>query len=123
MDLKELILAEDIDRLDELTDGGEHVDDPIDGLSPVEFAISHERWKAAVKLVDNGANLWDKQCRGKPIFHCVVAEGPPELVVVMLDNGANENARDEAGNTPLTVAVRAGRKDVANLLRARGAVE
>ncbi len=99
------------------------MEDPIDGMSPVEFAVTHERWDAALKLVDNGAPLREKRCRGKPIFHCVAAEGPASLVVAMLDNGANENAVDEAGNTPLEVAERAGRTDVANLLRARGAVD
>jgi len=121
MNLREAILNDDPGKIEASLEQGTHVDEAIDGMSAVEFAITHERWPAAVKLVDEGADLVGKACRGKPIFHCVVGEGTPELVVAMLDNGANPNAPDEAGNMPLKVAERAGRTEIANILKARGA--
>ncbi|MHC4788990.1 MAG: ankyrin repeat domain-containing protein [Planctomycetota bacterium] len=46
-----------------------------------------------------------------------------EVIELLIDNGAQLNARDKEGNTPVGVALMNGRKEVAEFLRARGGVE
>lgn len=54
---------------------------------------------------------------------CAIPYGPPELVKLLIDAGANVNARDVRGMTPLMLAVSTDRPDprIINLLLAKGA--
>jgi ankyrin repeat protein len=49
--------------------------------------------------------------------------GQTSSVEFLLDHGANVNARDNGGTTPLGQAIRYDENEVAELLRQRGGVE
>jgi ankyrin repeat protein len=46
-----------------------------------------------------------------------------EVIELLIDNGAQLNARDKEGNTPVGVALMNGRKEIAKFLRRHGAVD
>jgi uncharacterized protein len=54
-------------------------------------------------------------------LHAAVASRNLEAVTAIVEHGANVNARQQAGYTPLMGAASAGRLDIAELLLARGA--
>jgi len=54
-------------------------------------------------------------------LHQVVASGDIDLVRSLLSKGADVNAKDRSGRTPLHYAARWGHKDVAELLLAKDA--
>ena len=57
----------------------------------------------------------------KPIIHRVIRSAPPELVEFLIERGADVDARDAAGRTATALAVRAGNRPAAAVLRAHGA--
>jgi ankyrin repeat protein len=56
-------------------------------------------------------------------LHKAAERGHDEIVRLLLGKGADVNARNGKGRTPLTVAKRNGRKATMELLRTRGGVE
>ncbi len=77
-------------------------------------------------LQGQGRQSFQNPVRGSPLF-LAAAVGSPEIVALLLEGGANPNAlaseRGEttSGLTPLRVAVRAGQKEVSQLLLAHKA--
>ena len=51
------------------------------------------------------------------------ARGHKNVAELLLDNGADVNAKDKHGNTPLHKATLRGNKDIVELLRKHGAKE
>jgi cytohesin len=60
---------------------------------------------------------------GRTLLHTAADHGHGEMVKVLLDKGLDPNARTGEGLTPLGAALKNNHKDVADLLRARGAAE
>lgn len=58
---------------------------------------------------------------GETPLHCAVMSGEPNVVTVLLDHGADVNARTLSGETPLHRAARAGDVEIVEILLARGA--
>ena len=58
---------------------------------------------------------------GRTLLHNVAQSGTPEMVTMLLDHGAEIDARTPDGRTPLVFAVRAGKNLNADVLRLRGA--
>lgn len=54
-------------------------------------------------------------------MHAAAAMGDPGVIGLLLDRGAEIDARDDAGWTPLHLAARLGRAEVASFLLERGA--
>ena len=79
---------------------------------------------AAVKLlVERGADV-NRAARNEmqvQPLHAAVAGRSLEAVKVLLAHGADVNARQQVGYTPLMGAAAAGRDDITDLLLARGA--
>jgi ankyrin repeat protein len=73
-------------------------------------------------LLDRGAPVNAGVGIATPL-HAAAGFGRPELVELLLDRGADPNAKDFQGKTALGSANKVGRTDIADLLRRRGATE
>lgn len=100
----------------------------------LEWACTRGELKKVKALLDQGADvagmdgeLWDKSYAGivgNPRFVplCVAARGGyDEVVLVLLDNGADIEQQDYQGNTALEHAAESGQLETVKLLLAKGA--
>ncbi|KAI8989477.1 26S proteasome non-ATPase regulatory subunit 10-like protein [Pilobolus umbonatus] len=74
------------------------------------------------QMIDRDASLLYKQdedCRGA--LHWASSGGHVDIVVYLLNKGVSINAQDDAGWTPLMIAVSAGHTDVVRTLLEKGA--
>lgn len=117
--LVQAAVAGDVARIDELLAEGADVNAPgpmrMSGVlgmpavhqapqfeaPPLLAAIAHNRLDAARRLIDRGADVR----AGHPLFgstvHAAVTTGAPELLRLLLDHGADANAKDLGGRTAL----------------------
>jgi hypothetical protein len=74
------------------------------------------------QLLKRGANIEEKNENGMQPLQLAAIMGHNETVELLLDHGANINARrNPAGETPLTQAVEGGQPETVKLLLCRGA--
>ena len=94
-----------------------------DGFTPLALAAFFGSGPAVRLLLERGAVV-DAVARNpmkvQPL-HAAVAGRNAEAVRLLLDRGADPNARQQAGYTPLLGAAAAGREGLIDLLLARGA--
>lgn len=88
------------------------------GETPLMMAALQGRVEWTRKLVAHGAKV---QRPGWSPVHYAAAGPNPEVLVFLLDQGADANARAPNGNTPLMMAARYGAEDNVKLLLQRGA--
>ena len=65
-------------------------------------------------------------CRGEEggsPLHEAAGSGQIELAKLLLDHGANLNAKDDHGKTPLTIALEYKQTEMAKFLRDRKAIQ
>ena len=94
-----------------------------DGHVPLALAAFFGHPAMVTLLLAHGADpaaAARNDMRVQPL-HAAVAARSLECVAVLLDAGADPNARQQQGYTPLMGAASAGRDDLADLLLARGA--
>jgi uncharacterized protein len=97
-----------------------------DGFTPLHFAAFFGHPAAAGLLIERGADL-EVPARNEEIagaarpLHSATAAGRREVCVVLLDAGADVNARQHAGYTPLLEAAQLGDAPLVELLLERGA--
>jgi ankyrin repeat protein len=94
-----------------------------DGFMPVGLAAFFGRAAAARVLLDGGADVHAvarNEMKVQPL-HAAVAARDIEIVQLLLDRGADPNARQQIGYTALMGAAGAGRDDMVSLHRAHGA--
>ncbi len=98
------------------------------GNTPDKFIIKAAKAgdSAAVReLLKTDRSLINaKDTDGSTPLHCAAWKGHPEVVSVLLDHGADINARnqnDHWGDTPLHAAAHGNQRTVAEVLIARGA--
>ena len=72
-------------------------------------------------VIDNGANIDDKDRNGNTALHYCVYYKNYELMKYLVDNGANVNIQDNNGNTPLMLALKHGYKNFSDFLIDNGA--
>ena len=79
--------------------------------------------KAAEEAIAAGADIrtGDPNQYGDSPLHKAAKSGHTELVLLLIENGADVNAKDKWGVTPLHWAARKGRKEIAELLINKGA--
>jgi ankyrin repeat protein len=94
-----------------------------DGFMPLGLAAFFGRTSAVEALLGRGADVHAvarNDMRVQPL-HAAVAARSADVVALLLDRGADPNARQQVGYTPLMGAAGAGRTELVNLLLARGA--
>lgn len=116
-----------LDTLRELLRAGADPNRPdIDKNTPLFVNIIHNDGEKAVdiarELIDAGVNI-DVQpiAHGKTALYEAVVQGKRELVVFLLDSGANINLPNNNGLTPLHAAAMKGKRKIGALLLKRGA--
>ena len=73
-------------------------------------------------LIENGANVGEPEGTWKRTpLHFIAQIGPPYVAQLLIDKGANVNARDTLGDTPLHYASLSNQVDIARLLLEHGA--
>ena len=96
-------------------------------VTPLHAALFGRQVAAAVLLVERGADVtlarggsgWKRA--GWTPLHYAAGMGFSALVQPLLDRGADPTRRDEAGQTPIDVAIDASHNEIADVLRSRGA--
>lgn len=95
-----------------------------DGWSPLHLAAAFGTPEAVRILLENGApvDAVSKNPQTNQPLHAALALGRnPESVSLLLNAGADPNARQTAGFTPIFSAAAANRRDLIEILIARGA--
>ena len=92
------------------------------GFTALTGAVAGGHAQAVRLLIEAGADVNHRyeDAQFTPLI-TAAAEGGIAIVTMLLDAGADANARTTDGKTPLSMAVRKGDADVADLLRRRGA--
>jgi ankyrin repeat protein len=94
-----------------------------DGFFPLALAAFFGHADTAAALLGAGAdvNLQSRESMKIAALHSAIAARRPDLVQMLLDRGANPNARAETGLTPLHSAAGSGQTELATVLLAHGA--
>lgn len=89
-----------------------------------ETALMHAAWKGQIEavrwLLANGARV-EREPMQWTALHYAVFAGQEEIAALLLERGADLNARSPNGSSVLMIAVYEGREDMARRLLARGA--
>lgn len=94
-----------------------------DGFPPLTLAAFFAPAGTVARLLDAGADLTaaaTNEMRVQPL-HAAVASRSLDAVRLLLDRGADANARQQVGYTPLMGAAGSGRDELVDLLLAHGA--
>jgi len=94
-----------------------------DGHFPLGLAAFFGHPATVRLLLARGADVHEPARNAMKVqpLHAAVASRNPETVALLLEHGANVNARQQAGYTPLLGAAAAGRDDIVQLLLDHGA--
>ena len=94
-----------------------------DGSTPLALAAFFNAPKTARLLLDRGAEIGAvaRNFMKVQALHAAVASRNYETVALLVERGADVNARQQVGYTPLMGAASAGREDIADLLLRHGA--
>ncbi|HUR22233.1 MAG TPA: ankyrin repeat domain-containing protein [Acidimicrobiales bacterium] len=105
LDVFDAAAAGDIDRLTELLDGDPELAGAWseDGYTPLHFAAFFDRGKAVRVLLDRGADVAAVARNDMEVqpLHSAVAANSRDVAAALLIAGADPNARQQGGYTPL----------------------
>ena len=128
LDVFDAAAVGDVDRLTELLDADPNLVDAWseDGFTPLHLAAFFNRGSAARLLLDRGAEVGAvarNDMKVQPL-HSAVAGRSMDIVAALLVAGADPNARQEGGFTPLMAAEEQEKEgDMVRLLMDHGAEE
>lgn len=128
LDIFDAAAVGDVERLTELLDGDGDLIGAYseDGYTPLHFAAFFDRGKALRLLLDRGADIAAVARNDMQVqpLHSAVAADSREIVAALLAAGADPNARQEGGITPLMAAEQKEPEgDMVRLLLDHGAEE
>lgn len=95
-----------------------------DGWTPLHLAAAFAGPEPVTLLLEHGAHIHQPShnpMRNQPLHACIALNNSVEVVRVLLEGGADVNATQHGGYTPLLQAAAAGKKDIALLLLEYGA--
>ncbi|MBP8000461.1 MAG: ankyrin repeat domain-containing protein [Chloroflexi bacterium] len=94
-----------------------------DGFTPLQLACYFNHEALALFLLDQGADvtLVSQNALGLQALHAAATHGNPVLIKALLDRGADANARQASGSTPLDAARENEDVSLAELLQQYGA--
>ena len=94
-----------------------------DGFQPLHLAAFFGRTETARVLLDAGADVGAASHNALAVtpLNAAAAGHHPAIVALLLDRGANPDARSSGGYTPLMAAAQAGDEPTAEALLRRGA--
>ena len=84
----------------------------VDGWAPLHLAAAFGGPKATALLLEHGAHVHRfsrNPMRNQPLHACIALSGDQETVRLLIDQGADLNAAQAGGYTPLHQAAAAGR--------------
>ena len=88
----------------------------------LKHVLDREDSNGVQLLLDAGADPNGANERGDTALHWAVWRGrSAEIITSLLDRGAEVNAKREDGRTPYALAILSGQKEIAALLKSRGA--
>ena len=90
------------------------------GDTPLDWAIMGKRTGAADLLRKHGGMMVEELRSGMTPLHAAARKGLKEVVELLIHEGADLNAKDEDGGTPLDVAIQFKELETADLLRKHG---
>ena len=128
LDVFDAAAAGDVDRLTELLDGDADLVGTYseDGYTPLHFAAFFDRGKAVRLLLDRGADVGavsQNDMQVQPL-HSAVAADSRDVAAALLTAGADPNAKQQGGFTPLMGAEQNEKEgDMVRLLMDHGAEE
>jgi len=80
--------------------------------------------EVVAELLHRGASVNTRTSQGHtPLYDCILGKGTAEIAKMLLDNKADPTIPDNAGKTPLQLAVERDKTDIADLLRQNGAIK
>ena len=128
LDVFDAAAAGDVDRLTELLDGDGDLIGAYseDGYTPLHFAAFFDRGKALRLLLDRGADVGAVARNDMQVqpLHSAVAANSRDVAAALLTAGADPNARQKGGFTPLMGAEENEKEgDMVRLLMDHGAEE
>jgi len=88
-----------------------------------QAVVSGDIVKAEAILKDDKRSLIECDSAGTPLLVLAVKQGDPAMVEMLIRNGADVNATDQKGHTPLAVALERKNNETVELLRKAGAKE
>nr|XP_014342408.1 PREDICTED: arf-GAP with coiled-coil, ANK repeat and PH domain-containing protein 3 [Latimeria chalumnae] len=93
------------------------INDEGENKTPLIQAVIGGSLIACEFLLQNGADVNQKDIRGRAPLHHATYLGHTGQVCLFLKRGANQHAVDEDGQDPLSIAVQAANADIVTLLR------
>ncbi|GAA3405839.1 ankyrin repeat domain-containing protein [Paenibacillus hodogayensis] len=111
------VMTENVKMIDYLIDQGAEVNARNDeGITPLHLALDPQ---VAARLLDRGALIDAASDDGSTPLHTQVSDGEERLDVVelLLTRGANREAKNRKGHTPLEIALQREDEEMAAQLR------
>ena len=95
-----------------------------DGWTPLHLAAAFAGAEPVTLLLEHGAHIHQfshNPMRNQPLHACIALNSSLDVVRALLEAGADVNATQHGGYTPLLQAAAAGKKDLVRLLLVYGA--
>ncbi len=95
-----------------------------DGWTPLHLAAAFAAAEPVTLLLEHGAHIHQfshNPMRNQPLHACIALNSSLDVVRALLEAGADVNATQHGGYTPLLQAAAAGKKDLVRLLLEYGA--
>ena len=121
-DLHDAVMAGDVARVQILLAGGADVNEPDLNGSALHIAVGLDSMEIATALIEAGADL---EAEGEPArahpLHIAAQSNQAAMTNLLLEHGAQVDARDGQGRTPLMIAAINDKLEVAKVLLNHGA--